>query len=94
MDVAIIFEVSERTDDVRTELIIMGYYNSWQTSSGDVKTRYGLPNNMVWKRDITFQDAINNIKLAINNINHKIGGTIVLQKCITLSTTPWDGVPS
>ncbi|HXD92068.1 MAG TPA: hypothetical protein VNX01_02585 [Bacteroidia bacterium] len=94
MDIAVIYELSDPmlNDRVLVELRSMGYLIQWSDSGTGLV--YLLPKFMVWKKNIPFQQGIEEINLAINRINAATP-TLNLRviKCITLNAFPWAGIP-
>jgi hypothetical protein len=91
MNLVIVFDTSVREEEVKKEMIAIGYLNYWYTSNTNLK--YELPHNTLWKSNIEMRDALNDIRNVINNINLRQNNSIILQRCIVLSVTPWDGIP-
>lgn len=95
MDVALIFEVSNQNlnSQVVVQLQNLGYMDSWSSGTTPPVRTYLLPSNMVWKRGISFQDAIRDLQTAVIAVNSRgLGNNLSVVKCITLSAFPWDGI--
>ncbi len=94
MDAALIYELSDPSADSRivVELIQLGYNTSWRTDQGTVK--YTLPKGMLWKVNITFSDALKDIKTACDRLNTAtVGLNLKIVHCIVLDTANWAGIP-
>lgn len=91
MQALIIFDVNDNnTEKVKAALKNKGYYTVWITT--DIKITYYLPNNTVWKPNIELSMALKDINNVIEDLK-KSGNNIILQRCIVVSASPWDGVP-
>ena len=90
-----IFELSnaEFHDQVVLQLTTLGYMTAWSDSNATPARVYLLPRFMVWKRNIAFQQAIQEIRQAVNTVDDaNLPARITLTKCITLNAFPWDGI--
>lgn len=50
MNILLSFEVSERQQEVITELLSLGYMQSWRVTRGRDTLTYFLPKNIFWKK--------------------------------------------
>lgn len=98
MNAVIIFELSgEPTPGViKQAMIDKGYATSWITI--DVATKatidtYNLPNNTLWKTDTELVTALNDLKTTVSAYNTANSTHITILSCITLASSPWNGVP-
>jgi len=97
MDVVLVYELSDPNvnDRVEVELNQLGYRKSWRAGTPESNKSYNLPKYMVWKKDITFKQALEDINTAINRLNTATANlNLTLKNCITLSSFPWDGIPA
>lgn len=89
MNIVIIYDLNEGQSEVKKALVANGYYDYWYAN----EKRYDLPQTTLWKKEITFEDANNDIKRVIENLNKtRTGSKIVLERYIALSAAPWDGL--
>jgi hypothetical protein len=89
MNAILIYDVSTRVDEVKTELLRLGYYERWLSNE---KT-YILPNSVAWKPNIELSAAIEELQGIINRLNSIAGrDRITLLRCISLSANPWSGI--
>ena len=90
MNAAIVFDVSSDITTIKSRLKDMGYWGAW-TSNG---ITYSLPNNSMWKPNCELLQAKNDIMNIVTTLN--IGklpvDSIILQRCIVFSVTPWEGI--
>ncbi|MBS1777819.1 MAG: hypothetical protein JST70_00745 [Bacteroidetes bacterium] len=93
MNVFITFEVSDKQDMVRTEMINKGYYSNWFDSNVPQKRKYELPINCVWKPNVELAAGKTDIEQIIAQLNSQ-GHNIILKKLIVLSANPWLGLES
>jgi len=89
MNAYISFDVSNRAEVVIARLRAMGYYNAW-VSKG---VTYFLPSHSLWKPNCELSQAKNDLVNLVNTLNVEMPNSqIVIQRCIVLSVTPWDGL--
>lgn len=87
----IVFDVSNRLNDVITGMINRGYYSTWSTTNDS--TKYLLPSNSLWKPETELVTAKNDLISVISVLNRLTPlSQIILRRCIVLSASPWEGV--
>lgn len=92
MNVLMLYQVSSREDEVKRELQTKGYFDGWSANN----KVYDLPKCSIWKPNIEFKNALADIREIIGQLNLRRSGgqpEIQLEKCITVSVSPWDGIP-
>jgi hypothetical protein len=92
MSPLIVFELNDmsKLDLVKSELLKIGYYNSWLT---DKQISYTLPFNCMWKVSAELSTAIKEIQGVIELLNQKeTTNAIILKRCMVFSNTPFAGI--
>jgi hypothetical protein len=94
MNSVIIFDTSDN-ETVKNGLETIGYKDIWISSMEDVKEKYNLPPNTVWKKDIELKSALVEFKQIVNSLNiTRLDAPIIINSCIVLPSAPWEGIPS
>ena len=90
MDAVITYDINKRHAEIKSEMKKLGYSDKWVI---DKKTTYYLPNTTLWKENTTLAKALDDMKSVIAKLNKtNILNPIKLQRCITLSADPWNGI--
>jgi hypothetical protein len=58
MTACIIFDVSDRLQEVKNALTALGYWTAWNGKGN----RYGLPHNAMWKLNCELSQAKNDLR--------------------------------
>jgi hypothetical protein len=90
MNAVITYDVSERQEEVKAEMLKRKYFDAWRSNN----VRYILPNSTLWKLDIELSAAKEELQTVISSLNKEAGKKeIVLERCLVFSVNPWDGIP-
>jgi len=92
MESFITYDVSARQNDIKNEMVKLGYSDSWRADN----VTYHLPNTSLWRKDKELKQAIVDIKNVIDNLNANKSTyqeKIILLRCIVTSASPWAGIP-
>jgi len=94
MNVIIIFDVSHKAAEIKKRMALNGYYPKWKATSMDKSEAICyLPGNSLWKPNCTLSQAQTELRNIIDTINvEDPTNRVVLQRCISLATAPWDGI--
>jgi hypothetical protein len=92
MESFITYDVSARQNDVKNEMVKLGYADNWRSDN----VTYYLPNTSLWKKDKELNQAVVDIKNVIDRLNANktyYQEKIILWRCIVTSANPWAGIP-
>jgi hypothetical protein len=95
MEAFITYDVSARQDDVKSGMVKLGYSDNWQyLVNGTQKTLY-LPNTSLWMSNTELQKSYEDITKVIDGLNATKTSqeTIRLLRCVSVSRSPWYGIP-
>jgi hypothetical protein len=67
-----------------------GFFGLW-TNAVDQKTII-LPNNTVWRPNVTLEQASDFFLMGLNDFNRKSGITLKVDKLLVLKASPWRAI--
>ena len=89
MNAIIIYEISARKDEVKTQMVTLGYYARWSAN----EIIYNLPSQAIWKPNIDLKAALSEFQGVIKRLNAIPNANIItIERCIVLSVNPWEGM--
>ena len=89
MNVLICFDVSDKQEAVKKELLQKGYMSSWKTKRGKDEITCYLPSNSVWKKGEKMSPTA--AKEDLKKTASQMGVKIIRSVAISVSGK-WDGV--
>ena len=88
MNVMICFEVSEKQEQVRNELVKKGYMSNWKVKRGNDETTYHLPSNSLWQKGEHASPA--KAKEDLKKIAKQLKVEVV--RAVAIVVSKWDAV--
>lgn len=91
MHTLITYDVSRRQTEVKKALKELSYFDAWTSDN----ITYYLPNTTLWKKDITSEDSLREMKSIIAKLNQgqPISNQIELERCACVPVNPWAAIP-
>jgi len=83
MQVLLTYDVNKLHQDVKKALLAKNYSDQWSVNN----TIYYLPNTTLWKKNVSPETAITDIKAVTLALNAK------LERAVAVNFDSWNGIP-